>query len=253
MSAINDNDCSTCYEVLRSEVKVLECGHRFHQSCFDAWDVSPFNLNRSCSYCRQPYGGATLPQHEPRPGEYRYYINDWDTFLNFLGYVIWQTREREEQVYPSGGKFYFARCDDDYREAPYQRFVQTIVDNLQVLRKDDLRRIFRPGWVTLPLRRNFPTSRQLSRRFPLYKVTYTGTLIHVTYGGAILDQRLSQRETIGLEGPGGVVRYLSPDEINVYNDMWGDEAQQVFENSLESVLQIRRAPNDILIRLEMYS
>jgi len=250
----NDDVCSTCYEPFSAEVKVLECGHRFHRSCFDAWDVSPSNVNKTCSYCRKPYGEPPIPPYRINSCDYRYYINDWNAFLNFAGVLLYNawTGDEEREVFPFGGKFYFARCDNNYRETPYQMFMETIVANLEMLRKDDLRRIFIPGWVTLPWNGRVPRSSQVSRRFPLRCFTYIGSETQSRYSGAILDQRLSQCETIGLEAPGGVLRYLSHEEINTYNDMWRDEMQQTIETSVENVLRMRRTSSDIIIRLEMF-
>ena len=41
-------DCVICFNTLRSNVRTLQCGHKFHMACLSTW----LRLHRNCPTCR---------------------------------------------------------------------------------------------------------------------------------------------------------------------------------------------------------
>ena len=49
------SECSICLETIeKSELKELECKHKFHKSCLKKWEKNLENGHK-CPYCRKEY------------------------------------------------------------------------------------------------------------------------------------------------------------------------------------------------------
>ena len=48
-NAIKENECPICHEQLTQDIRVLRCGHRFHNECIENSLLAGYN---SCALCR---------------------------------------------------------------------------------------------------------------------------------------------------------------------------------------------------------
>jgi hypothetical protein len=44
----NKEDCVICFTTMNVNIRTLDCGHKFHENCLNAW----LNLHRTCPNCR---------------------------------------------------------------------------------------------------------------------------------------------------------------------------------------------------------
>lgn len=49
-------ECAICLDTLYRDMKELECGHKFHKLCIDAW----FSRGTTCPLCRSCHAPITV-------------------------------------------------------------------------------------------------------------------------------------------------------------------------------------------------
>ena len=98
-NAIKENECPICSEPLTQDVRVLRCGHRFHNECIESWLTS----HNSCPLCRRPIV-------EPEEDELTIPIMDYNQALEARALALAARRRAYDEYIEAGTN------ELDYRE-----------------------------------------------------------------------------------------------------------------------------------------